>query len=135
MAGSASVLILGRDAFLLETRRQVLATEGYRVVCVVDAAEVGRQFLATRTALLIICHTVPAYEVEIARVVARSQRPPVPLLVLQTGANSFTDASDTAQVLNVSSGPKGLLAATASLISGTSCTKPIQSERNADVSI
>lgn len=135
MTGSASVLILGRDAFLVETRRQVLEREGYRVVCVSDAAEVGRQFAANRTALLIICHTVPPYEVEIARFAAQSQSPPVPLLVLQTGATSLTDSSDTAQVLNVSSGPKGLLAATASLTSSTSCRKPLQIERNADVSI
>lgn len=64
MTGVGFVLILGRDAFLLETRRQVLESEGYRVVLAGSASEMSQQLAAGPISLLIICHTVPTTELE-----------------------------------------------------------------------
>jgi hypothetical protein len=68
------ILIYGRDSTLLETRRLILASSGFRVDTVSTLHKFQRavEQAQPRYELFILCHTVPAQEQEEIRALAVS---------------------------------------------------------------
>src|ERR1700733_8444775 len=66
------ILVYGRDSTLLDTRRLVLASSGFRVNTVSDLQQFQRSVEQARPPyeLFILCHTVPPAELEIIRALA-----------------------------------------------------------------
>jgi DNA-binding response OmpR family regulator len=70
-----SILIYGRDAHLLETRKWVLQSRGYRVTTIPSLADIDLLPLAPAFELIILCHTLPEKEAEVATALASSDGP------------------------------------------------------------
>jgi len=79
-----SILILGRDISLLETRRWVLEHVGFEVSATLDPKEAAKRIDAGSVDLFILCHTLSTEEHIYVLAHAHSQCPRVKTLILTT---------------------------------------------------
>ena len=77
-----SVLIYGHDARLLESRKWVMQSWGYRALSIRSIAALNRVPLTPPIDLLVLCHTLSAKECESAIAHARLRWPNVKELAL-----------------------------------------------------
>ena len=102
-----SILMYGQDRVLLETRRMVLESHGYRVVAVNDLCAIPSGSIA-HFDLLILCHSVAQVECELVQEIAALRWPSIGSLLLQTGADGCTGLPGRA--FDSMDGPDKLLA-------------------------
>jgi len=89
-----SILMVGHDAHLLETRQWVLEGLGYRVLTIQHQTELDRIPLTPEIALIVLCHTLSAKERANAIAHASSRWPGV-----QKVALVGRDSKDPGEVL------------------------------------
>jgi hypothetical protein len=85
---SISILLLGRDPGLLETRRWVLETAGYTVRTMSAWGDLEVALAAETADILILCHSVSVREREPTISIVRSRHPAIEILTLN-GARSY----------------------------------------------
>lgn len=107
-----SILNVGRDQRLLETRSWVLEHAGYRVVRATDLAEVEARLKAELLDVVVVCHTLSAEECRVALQLARRLRPAIQRLVMTASATAVSDGQQEA-VLSAYDGPIALVRAVA----------------------
>src|ERR1700688_2914389 len=81
-ATQISIVMFGHNAHLLETRRWVLQSLGYRVHTIRRSAELDTLPLAPPVSLLVLCHTLSPKECGDAVTRASSRWPEIKKLVL-----------------------------------------------------
>lgn len=114
MPSTNDILQFGRDAGLLHTRSLILSMDGFRTDCVNTLLEV-KDCLAKRPyGLLMLCHSLPVAERDVAISIATSLVPVINLLALQRYAAGESHPPLT-QVLHMQSGPEGLRSAVLAL--------------------
>jgi hypothetical protein len=113
-----SILIYGREAHLLETRKWVLQSRGYRVVTIPDLAGIDLLPLAPPFALLILCHSLPAKEAQAATALAARRWPGIKDLVM-TVDKSRSPTGLLGQLLHTMGGPTNLLSQVGALVGHT----------------
>jgi DNA-binding response OmpR family regulator len=86
-----SVLIFGRDAHLLEARKWILQSRGYRVSTVSRLAELDAIALVPAVSLLVLCHTLSRKDCKQAVAHASARWPDVKKLVLLADASEKGD--------------------------------------------
>jgi hypothetical protein len=77
-----SILIYGSDAYLLETHQWAFQTRGYRVLTIMQLADLRTIPLAQPVALLVLCHALTSAERAAAIALASSRWPGIKSLVL-----------------------------------------------------
>ena len=110
-----SILVYGRDARLLETRRWVLEQETSRVWTAVTLSQFDLLESDDPIDLLILCHSLSTEDCEPAIALATARWPGIKILALFAGMKgchpgSFAGAEDAAR------GPAHLLKAVAQLV-------------------
>ena len=108
MAQTLSILMYGRDAQLLETRRMVLETSGHKVRTTMDLSEIDRIAAFQNFDLLILCHSLSMEQCGRALALAHSRWPSVESLILTAGAAGCTTPL-TERVLDAMQGPAKLI--------------------------
>ena len=81
-ASQISILIFGHNARLLETRKWVLISRGYRVVTAMHLVDLNRTPLTPAIDLLVLCHTLTAKESADATARACARWPAIKRLAL-----------------------------------------------------
>jgi CheY-like chemotaxis protein len=98
-------LAVGRDPLLLDTRSQVLRSDGYTVVTALSSEQALQQFKSGDFDLVILCHSIPISERERLADAMHRHSPNTPVvLVSRTPAQQATGgdasvASDPEQLL------------------------------------
>jgi hypothetical protein len=110
-----SIVLFGRDAHLLETRKWVLQSLGYRVLAVGRVSELRNIPSTPPVALLVLCHTLSARECAVGAARASKRWPQVKKLAL-VRRGSQTPAGMLDQVLETLDGPTRLLATIGELV-------------------
>ena len=110
-----SIVILGRDAHLLETRKWVLQSLGYRVLTIHRIADLNQIPSTPPVALLVLCHTLSTKECESAVARASSRWPEIKKLVLVRD-NSKTAAQVLGQVRHTLDLPMRLMSTVSELV-------------------
>src|ERR1700724_704214 len=82
-AGS-TVLMYGTDAFLLETRRLVLTSAGYRVSCVFGLYDLEHVSEISHPHLVVLCHSLSSEEQKRACTRIRQTSPQSRIILLST---------------------------------------------------
>jgi DNA-binding response OmpR family regulator len=110
----STVLMYGTDAFLLETRRLVVASAGYRVSCVLGLPDLEHVLEIRHPDLVILCHSLsPDLQEQACRLVRRIS-PESRIILLSTFSRN---APRAASVVNCFDGPERLISAMAELAS------------------
>jgi CheY-like chemotaxis protein len=112
-----SILLFGKDAMLLQTRRWLLERSGYVVRTASDLTELDRMSAEGPVDLLILCHSLSVEEAALAEAVVSSRYARVKILALVIGTSRRGDALHAATVAT-NEGPAGLLLRVESLTSG-----------------
>lgn len=107
-----SILCLGNDLALLQTRKLVLETQ-FDVKHCSNAKEAIQLWPACPFELLVLCHTLSDEECAAAEAYADSRTPAAHLLALQAGRSAF---SKRARILRNLDGPEPLLNAVRELL-------------------
>ena len=110
-----SILIYGQDAHLLETRKWVLQSRGYRVVTIPSLADIDLLPQAPPFALIILCHTLTTKEAEAAIALASRRWPSIKDLVM-TIDKSRSPTGLLGQLLHTMGGPTNLLSQVGALV-------------------
>lgn len=105
-----SILIYGRDPYLLGTRRLVLESSGHRVWAIEEISEMDRIASDEAIDLLILCHSLSAAQCSSALAVGRGRWPSAQSLILTVGEWGSSDQS-VGQSFDVGGGPAKLIAA------------------------
>ena len=108
MIAPPSILVLGRDQRLLETRSWVLEQAGYRVVQATELAEAEALTKAEPVTVAVLCHTLSVEECRAALEALPRLRPRIQRLVMTASATDVTDGEQEA-VLSAYDGPRRLL--------------------------
>lgn len=110
-----SIVMYGRNAHLLETRKWILKSLGYRVVAILHLAELDRIPLTPAVALLVLCHPLSSKECADAVAHASSRWSGIQKLdLMHDGSRSRTGIhSQVRQTLDV---PAGLLTRVSELV-------------------
>jgi DNA-binding NtrC family response regulator len=87
-------LSVGRDPLLLQTRGQVLRSDGYTVSSTFSAEQARQQFKAGDFDIVILCHSIPARERERLADAIHSHSPNTPVVVVAAGYGSKDRAAD-----------------------------------------
>ncbi|MGF7179035.1 DNA-binding NtrC family response regulator [Tunturiibacter psychrotolerans] len=117
MVSPISVLVFGRDARLLETRRWLLEAAGYRVRTTAEYPEAIRILDAANIRLLILCHTLSTEECgRVLTSVHRSQA--LKTLALTAGMCGCHDRMGT-EVLDAMEGPAKFVSTVDKLVRST----------------
>jgi hypothetical protein len=111
---SSTVLMCGKDPFLLETRRLVLASEGLLVSCVLGLYDLEHVLQNSHAHLILLCHSLSPEEQEQACVKIRRTSPESHILLLSTYDRMVPRATS---VVNCFDGPERLISAIAELTS------------------
>ncbi len=82
LAELASILIYGRDAQLLETRRWVLEGAGMQITTTTELSDVEGILVNEAIDLFILCHTLSPEEGDLCLIKAKALRPAMKRLVL-----------------------------------------------------
>jgi hypothetical protein len=107
-ATQITILMYGRDAHLLETRKWVLQSLGYRVLAIQRLAELNHIPLTPPVSLLVLCHTLSSKEGADAIARANSRWPEIKKLALVRD-NSKNPSDLLGQVMHTLDGPALLL--------------------------
>jgi DNA-binding response OmpR family regulator len=107
MWAQKTILVLGADAMLLDTRRRVLEHAGLTVTSALSVPEAEVLLRENEIALLLLCHTLSAVQCERANAVAHLINPKIVTLALASPANRCVEASDV--VIHQMSGPPKLV--------------------------
>jgi DNA-binding NtrC family response regulator len=87
-------LSVGRDPLLLQTRGQVLRSDGYSVSSTVSAEQALQQFKAGDFDVVILCHSIPARERARLADAIHSHSPNTPVVVVAAGFGGKDRAAD-----------------------------------------
>lgn len=106
---TASILAVGQDDFLLNTRSSVLRTAGYVVKPVVSLTQAFHQFLKGDFDLVLLCHSIPLQERDRLICAIRASGSPVAILVVAPVrqecsrglANALIDGHPTALIQGI----------------------------------
>lgn len=98
-------LAVGRDPLLLETRSQVLRSDGYTVVTALSSNEALQQFRSGDFDLVILCHSIPILERERLADAMHAHSPNTPVLMVSRTSNEQQLGGDA----SVASDPEQLL--------------------------
>jgi DNA-binding NtrC family response regulator len=109
-----SVLVYGRDEFLLTSRAMLLEREGYRVYLALDHEIFTRLLRDAQVSILILCHTLREADCLAALDAAAKMRPGIKSLVLSHHHHQFGERQVSA-VINGFLEPNRFLAETAKL--------------------
>ncbi|MES2393623.1 MAG: hypothetical protein V4555_18440 [Acidobacteriota bacterium] len=115
MPAPVSILLIGRDERLLETRCLVLEASGYKTTAVRELSELEEHFSRQAFDVLILCHSLRASDVQQAVATAATQPRPPKCLLLVTADIPADLALPVARVSS-REGPARLLQAVASLL-------------------
>ena len=105
----AHLLIYGRNATLVETRRWVLEKAGCKVATTLASDEAMELLYRQGIDLLILCHTLTTDERRAALLQARNLFPSMSKLILTTDVSSYAPRPNEA-VLSAFVDPKTLIA-------------------------
>ena len=100
---TASILVLGRDMPLLDTRAWVLRQAGYRVKALAPWEVIPE---TESVDLLILCHTITEDERDALLLMATAQRPAIRMLCLTPTAGSLQGIPN---IFNSFDGPSKLI--------------------------
>ncbi len=114
MRSPATILMFGRDAQLLATRRMVLEMAGYCVLPAASLADFDRLASSNHFDLLILCHTLSREDCGRAVASKLSRRPSARGLTLTAGARGCATLLD--QALDVLDGPAKLVSTVSQLL-------------------
>ena len=103
-----SVLVYGRDKGLLETRRLVLETAGFKTHTVESLAEAEKSTVAHPEGLLVLCHSLSLEECQDALLMAHSRQPGRKRLIMTAGT-AVPPLGDEDELLTAFHGPKTLV--------------------------
>jgi DNA-binding NtrC family response regulator len=104
----ASILVYGRDAQLLETRRWILERAGMKVTITTDLGEVAGILVNEAIDLFILCHTLSPEEGDICLMNAHALRPAMKKLILTANTPLGSLGSHEVKV-SAFDGPKTLI--------------------------
>jgi hypothetical protein len=110
-----SILLYGQDSRLLETRKWVLQSRGYRVVSIAQPSDIALLPLAPAFALLVLCHTLSPQEGEKAARLASARWPAIKDLALAAD-KTRSPTGLLGQLLHTMGGPANLLAQVSNLV-------------------
>ena len=110
-----TLLMFGHDEALMETRKWVLQSRGYRVVTVENLAGISAMSATTPVALILLCHTLSAAESETAVLLAHSRWPDAPHLAL-TEMSARAHGGILGQLLHSEDGPAKLISQVEDLV-------------------
>ena len=88
------ILIYGRDAHLLDTRRWLLEQAGYRVLSVSGLSEA--QQAVDDAKVLVLCHSLSRADCQAAVEMAKAVAPQMKVLTLTAGKPAYTEPSMSA---------------------------------------
>ena len=117
MPSPANILMFGRDAQLLDTRRMVLEISGYKVSTATDLSDFDRAVSSDCFDLVILCHSLSLEDCGRAVAVALSRWPSVRILTLTAGAWGCP-AGRLDQTVNVLQGPAKLVSTVSRFLEG-----------------
>ena len=107
MGDRTSILIYGRDAVLLETRRMILEGSGYSVTIALDLNVVQQTIHLQRIDLLLLCHSLSMDEC--ARAIALSASNPLMKNLILIAGDNGCRSQMASQVLDAMEGPARLV--------------------------
>jgi DNA-binding NtrC family response regulator len=108
MHNSGSILIYGRDAALLETRRLLLESAGFTVATALELAAITQLLSGPAFDLSLLCHTLSHDERETLMSVAQRVRPEMKFIVMSAPGVAQGD-SGRHSVVDVFDGPEKLV--------------------------
>jgi hypothetical protein len=108
MTAPLSILLFGRDHRLLETRRWVLESAGYRAKTATEREELEHLLATECFAVLILCHTLSEADAEAA--IALAHAGPSPRCLSLAANDLYPDFSHPVARMSARSGPATLLA-------------------------
>jgi hypothetical protein len=114
-ATQISIVMYGRDAHLLETRKWVLQSRGYRILTIQHLADLNQIPLTPPVALLVLCHTLSSKECTDAVARASSRWPEIKKLALDRDRSS-SPSKVLGQVMHTLDGPTHLLTTVSELV-------------------
>ena len=118
MSKAPTILIYGRDASLIETRRWVLEHELCQVLTTLTLAAVNEALRSQHIDLFILCHSLTRAEAESALSLAHLLRPDIKNLVMTAEPAIWPEfAQDT--ILTAFVDPQTLIATTTRLLDST----------------
>ena len=118
MTSQHCILTCGRDASLLDTRRMLLESAGYRVLVATNPTSIVQILLNEPIELMVLCHTFSAQECLAILAAMHSSHPEASILSLQAN-KAPCGSGDGVQAINIFEGPKKLLARIQELIDVT----------------
>ena len=98
-------LSVGKDPVLLETRNEVLRSNGYTVTSSLSSADAVRLFVAGDFDLVILCHSIPKWERQALANAVHDHSPKTPVVVVSAGFPTPEPPADA----TIESGPEQLL--------------------------
>jgi hypothetical protein len=110
-----SILLYGKDTHLLETRKWVLQSRGYRVTATLLLSDINLLPLAPPFALIILCHSLTTQEGQAAIALASSRWPAIKNLVMLVD-KSRSPTGLLGQLLHTMGGPTNLLSQVSTLV-------------------
>jgi hypothetical protein len=113
---STTILVLGHNNTLLETRRWILEAEGYQTITLTHAREFKHIDGDCHVQLLILCNSLELPCCAQASTLARARWPGIKILDMQTGILMDPGAVVTGEPPVTLDGPLGFLSAVKSLI-------------------
>jgi CheY-like chemotaxis protein len=109
-----SVLSLGLDPVLLQTRSEVLRAAGYLVHTATSTDAAIQMLVSGDLDLVVICHSLPARERSRVIAAIKAAKPSAKVLVVRTNGEATKGEADAS--VHSLDGPESLLARVASLI-------------------
>ena len=116
MALDSSILIYGHEPMLLDTRRWVLESAGYKVATVSELMLAREAMAGGGLALCILCHTLTPEERRVA-LAAASHQPRLKTLTFRPTRQAMTEEAISGETIDVFRGAAGLIATTRKLLS------------------
>jgi hypothetical protein len=107
-AKHTTILMYGRDEHLLETRKWVLQSRGYRVLTMLDPSALAAIPLNPSIPLLLLCDSLSTQECEVAAALASARWPEIHCLVLDVEVGR-APAGLLGQLLHTMDGPAKLI--------------------------
>ena len=115
MPSAISILIYGRDAQLLESRKLLLERSGARVWQAINLTEIARLDPERDIDLLILCHSLKTEQCDRALAMAQGRWPGVQCLMLTAGSRGYHPGLP-GRFVDVNDGPANLLSTVAKLL-------------------
>ena len=116
------ILACGRDQSLLDTRRMVLESAGYRVRVATEAEAAIKILLDEPIALMVLCHTLSSQDCLTVLAALHSYHPEARVVALQSN-KAPCEANGMVQVVSVFDGPGKMLLKVQELMNTRSSAK------------